>query len=134
MPPMKLKPRSKPRETGRDDDRASAPAKSAPTKRTRTQEDVVADLLNVQDGEMVISWAEAETVPVGKYANVVIGPVTVYRKIKDPGDTSDASKKAIRAQYTFLKDLSEEIISEDRWQIENAVARYNEEEDKNGSK
>ena len=132
----KLKPRTQPRSTGRGKERAKAAGSSAPTKRTRTQEDVVAELLNVQDGEIVISWSEAETVPVGPYANVVIVPVTAFRKIKDPGGTSDEDKKAIKAQLTFLKDVIEEIVSEDRWQIEQAVARYNEKEDegKNGSK
>lgn len=136
MAAPKLKPRTQPRSTGRGKERAKTPTSSAPTKRTRTQEDVVADMLNVQDGEMVISWTEAETVPVGPYANVVVGPVTAFRKIKDPGDTSEDSAKAIKAQYKFLKDVIEEIVSEDRWQIEAAVARYNKEEDEgqNGKK
>lgn len=135
MPAPKLKPRTKPRATGRDNDRAKTSTSGAPVKQLRTTEQAAADLLNLQDGEMMISWTEAETIPVAPYANVVVGPVTAFRKIKDPGGTSDDDKKAIKAQYKFLKDLIEEILSEDRWQIEQAVARYNkEEDDTNGKK
>jgi hypothetical protein len=34
----------------------------------------------------------------------------------------------------FLKDLCEEVISEDRWLVEQAVARHNEREADNGKK
>jgi hypothetical protein len=125
--PAKLKPRTRPRVE--ETEPKSGVKKTATHRQSSREPD-----LTIEGGEIIIEWQGSELVPVAQYASVTIGPARVVRRIKDPGGTGDDAKAAIRAQLVFLKDLCEEVISEDRWLVEQAVARHNEREADNGKK
>jgi hypothetical protein len=82
------------------------------------------------DGEMYIEYQGSELVPVAQYASVTIGPVRVVRKIVDPGDDHEA----LKAEIHKLRKAVEEVISEDRWMVEQSVAKHNEREAGNSKK
>lgn len=88
--------------------------------------------LTIADGEIIIEYQGSELVPVAQYASVTIGPVRVVRKIKDPGGNDEAAKEIIKHHVDVLRQAVEEVISHDRFLVEQAVARHNEREAENG--
>jgi hypothetical protein len=120
MPAKKITPRSKPRV---HETEPKGQAKIKPKDKPGMQE---SGIIRNGDGTATIVGSSSELVPVAQYASVTLGPVQLVRTIEDPGDDSDETREYLKGRLSFVTELVQEVMSEDRAVVEESVRLYNE--------
>ena len=116
----KIRARTKPRV---EETEPKGSAKIKPKDKPGMQE---SGIIRNGDGTATIVGSASELVPVAQYASVTLGPIQLVRTIDDPGDDSDETREYLKERLSFVTDIVEEVLAEDRAAVEESVRLYNE--------